>query len=156
MTINRLLTLIALGVLSTVPARAAIMCTVSVSGVSFGAYDTLSSSDRDSSGTVTIYCSGTVGANVSYSILLSQGDGTYAVRKAKNGLTDMYYNLYTDASRSQVWGDGTAGTVVISDSYQMTATSESRSYTVYGRVPGSQNSAMVGGYSDNLLATLSY
>ena len=48
------------------------------------------------------------------------------------------YNIYTDAARANVWGDGTGGTVTIASS---TGTGAAQNVTVYGRVPTGQTGA---------------
>ena len=44
------------------------------------------------------------------------------------------YNIYTDAARTNVWGDGTGGTATIAN----TGTGAAQNVTVYGRVPSGQ------------------
>src|SRR6266487_1298814 len=50
-------------------------------------------------------------------------------RKMVNAGTLLNYNLYTDAARTTVWGDGTGGTVTVSGS-----SNGSTTHTVYGRI----------------------
>jgi spore coat protein U-like protein len=70
----------------------------------------------------------------------------------QSGGSTLDYNLYLDASRSSVWGDGTGGTTT----YQATALIETNTtVTIFGRIFGAQNAA-VGTYSDSLVVTISY
>ncbi len=142
--------------LLTGAADAAVTCDISTSGAAFGSYDSIGSQDRDTSGTITVTCSGTTGDSVTYTISLSPGAGSFSNRNLSAGTSVLNYNLYTDISRSQVWGDGSAGTAVLSDSYTLNVSPTTHNYTVYGRVPKSQNQALSGSYSDNLTVALVY
>ena len=147
---------IALGILTQAAAWGAVTCSVSATGVAFGTYNTLSSQNADTLGTITVTCTGTVGDPVNYQIALNQGTGSYTAREMAGGTNTMYYNLYTDASRSVVWGDGTGATTKVMDSYTMTSTTVIKNYTVYGRIPGSQSSLGTASYLETLLVTLTY
>jgi spore coat protein U-like protein len=125
-----------------VPARAA-SCTVNAIGVMFGTYDTLSSQGATSAGSVTVTCD----VADSYSIALSSGRGTMLARQLQGGAYTLYYNLYTDALHSIIWGDGTGGTALVSGS------GTSATYTAYGLLPARQN-VPVGTYSDSVTVTL--
>jgi len=132
-------------------------CSVSASTVAFGNIDTTSSSNVDTTGNVQVTCSVLLlGLNVSYTIDLNTGNGTFSQRKMKNASFSLNYNLYTDSARSLIWGDGTSSTSIVSDSYNLAILSMTRNYTVYGRVPGPQISAAYGSYSDTITVTVNY
>ena len=127
-------------------ADAAATCTVSTTGVAFGAYNPRSSTATTGVGTVTVTCSGNVGT-----MTLSSGtgqSGTYSSRVMKSGTSSLNYNLYTTSSYATVWGNGTSGSATRS-------LSAAGSYTVYGRIPALQNVA-AGTYTDNVVVTLTY
>jgi spore coat protein U-like protein len=67
----------------------------------------------------------------------------------QNGAYRLNYNLYTDATQTMVWGDGSAGSSLVADS----GTEVDR--TVYGSVPAGQN-PYIGVYSDAVTVTLSF
>lgn len=139
----------------TLPA--VVTCDVSTSGAAFGGYDSISSQTRDTSGTITVSCSGAVGEAPNYVIKLGTGSGTYAARSMNAGGVAVEYNLYTDSARSQVWGDGTSGTGTVGDSYTLDTTLPvTRSYTLYGRIPGGQSGATVAVYTDSVTVSLEY
>ena len=124
------------------------VCTVSTTGVNFGSYDTFSSLNLDGAGTVTVNCD----ISAPYTLSLSPGGGTYLSRAMASGAHILNYNLYSNATRTTVWGDGTASTVTISG----TATASiPANQTVYGRIPAMQN-AYVGSYSDSITVTLTF
>jgi spore coat protein U-like protein len=65
------------------------------------------------------------------------------------------YNIYVDAARSIVWGDGNIGTLVVADAYSLAGPSVTRNYPAYGRIFGNQN-APVGVYTDSIIVTLHF
>jgi spore coat protein U-like protein len=140
-TVLRCLALLASG--CALPAWAD--CTVSTSGVVFGAYDTLSPLALDGAGTISVSCN----PAAPYSIALSPGGGSYALRRMVSGSDQLEYNLFTDSTRTMVWGDGSGGTTAVSGN------ADSASHTVYGRIPGGQN-VRAGSYSDSLVVTLTF
>lgn len=131
-------------------------CTVSTSGVSFGAYNVFSPAANDTAGDISVACTGLIlSLSVSYSILLSTGGGSYASRLLSSGANNLAYNLYTNSTRSIVWGDGSAGTAIVSDGYLLGLFTVTKHYPVYGRIPAGQN-AYVGAYSASVIVTVNY
>jgi spore coat protein U-like protein len=120
-------------------------CTFGLVSVAFGNYDTLTNTSLDGAGSITVTCDTTD----SYTVALSSGHGTLLSRQLQSGENVLYYNLYTDALRSMVWGDGTSGTSLVSGS------ATSATYSIYGLVPGGQNVA-AGTYGDTITVTLSF
>ncbi|MGH8467453.1 MAG: Csu type fimbrial protein [Gammaproteobacteria bacterium] len=144
---------LALIVFSTA-ARAA--CTVSATPVSFGSYNVFNASPRDATGTITVQCTGLLGLLVNYNIKLSTGlSGSYAPRQMASGANRLNYNLYTAATRLNVWGDGSAGTSFVSNNITLVLFGVTVNHTLYGRVPALQNIA-VGSYSDNITVTVTF
>ena len=153
-------TLLAAAILSacsTSPAYALLQsCSVSATAMSFGAYDPTSATARDSTGTVTVTCTATLGISASWDILLSTGSsGSFSPRRLFSGGSSLQYNLYTSSGRTQVWGDGTAGTGKVSDSHPLLVGTSQYSYTTYGRIPALQDLAP-GTYTDTITVTVNY
>jgi spore coat protein U-like protein len=136
--------MLAIGLLAAVPAGAA-GCTMGIISVVFGTYNTLSASSLDGAGSVSVTCD----ATSSFQVALSKGQGSFAARQLQSGANVLYYNLYTDALRSLIWGDGTVGTTLVSGS------GTAATYTVYGRIPGGQN-LPAGSYGDSITVTLDF
>lgn len=136
---------LAIAVIAVCPAPAlATICSVSSVGVVFGSYDSLTSTPLDGVGVISVDCD----VSTSFTVALSSGYGSFAQRQMIAGSSQLGYNLYTDASRTMVWGDGvSAGTV--------SATGSSLNLSVYGRVPAQQNVA-AGTYADSVSITVSY
>jgi len=127
-------------------SQAQALCTVTALPVVFGAYNPLSSQNVDGAGSVSIAC---VPASA-YAVSLNTGLGTYSARRMASGSYSINYNLYVDAARSVVWGDGSGSTSTV------TGSSASATYPVYGRIPGSQSAAGVGAYADTITVTVSF
>jgi spore coat protein U-like protein len=120
-------------------------CSLSAQGVEFGSYDVFSNTSLDSTGNIAVTCD----VDTAYSIALSPGGGSYASRSMLNGSHVLNYNLYADAARATIWGDGTSGTSTVSGS------GTTANHTVYGRVSARQN-AYVGSYSDSITVTVNF
>jgi len=134
----------------------ALACTVSATSTNFGAYSPFDATALDGTGNVRVACNEVLGLLVSYTIKLSPGaSGSLAARRMSNGTHSLTYNLYTGSGRSTVWGDGSNGSSVVSDSYLLFVLSVTRDYAVYGRVPASQN-VSGGSYADTIVVTVEY
>ncbi|MFZ6849201.1 Csu type fimbrial protein [Undibacterium sp. RuRC25W] len=127
-------------------------CKVTGGGVAFGAYNPLASSNLDTTGSLVMQCNSTF--NVILSISLGSGKGaTYSGgRKMTNAKQNtLIYNLYTDATRTQVLGDGTGGSVTMQISGRNTYTQP-----IWARILGNQRTAAAGSYVDSVVVTISY
>ena len=128
-------------------------CSVSVaSGVSFGAYDPLNTSPLDQTGSITYQCGilflGTV------TIDLSTGSsGTFAFRELEKGGDSLRYNLYRDATRLLIWGNGTSGSSRFGPALPLLGIPQT--LTIYGRIPARQASP-VGTYTDTVTVTINF
>lgn len=132
-----------IGVLLPVSLWAA--CTLSTSGIAFGSYDPFVNQHVDSAANINVSCDDVT----PYSIALSTGGGTYDARVMISGLHQLLYNLYTDATLTTVWGDGTGQSATVGDTQSVA------NYTVYGRIPARQN-AHVGVYNDTIVITVTF
>ena len=129
---------------------------VSATPVNFGVYDPSSASATDANGSVSIEC-GILGVDVlpSFAVSLSVGQAvSYAPRKMLSGPSSLSYNLYTTASHTIVWGDGTGGTSTNAFDGLLSLLA-STSMTVYGRVPAGQY-VTSGSYTDTIIVTVTY
>lgn len=124
------------------PAMAA-KCNVQSNGVAFGAYDSLSPTHQDGTGNVRITCNSTT----AFTVGLGSGAGTFDQRSMTNEQSTLRYNLYTDATRTLIWGDGSLNGV--------SGIGTSVDLTVYGRIPARQ-SIPAGAYIDAITVTVFY
>lgn len=134
-------------------------CNVSTVPVTFGTHNPLVAAPTDSTGSVTVTCGGVVGLLIPFQIDLGKGgSGTYSPRRMKSGSNTLDYNLYLDTNRSQVWGDGSAGTLSVSGGITLDVLGFSPpvTTTIYGRIPGSQTATKPGSYTDSVSVLVTY
>jgi spore coat protein U-like protein len=133
----------------------ACLCSVSLTTIAFGSYNPQSPSPTDTVGTLSVSCSSPDPANSTMSIALSPGaSGTSSARMMQSGIHPLYYNLYTNAARTTVWGDGSGSGETVAASFP-TSSRASVKISIYGRIPAQQN-AWVGVYHDSVTVTVSY
>jgi spore coat protein U-like protein len=143
--------LIALALLMFAPAKAnaAAVCSLSATTIALGAF---SGSQVTVTGQITIHCTGSGTSN--FTLKLSTGSGTYASRRMNNGASAISYNLYTDSAFTQIWGDGTGGTVFKSGQIVLgPPPSVDILVPVFAKIP-TQAPPAGGSYLDSIVATL--
>lgn len=132
-----------------VPGPVSAQCSITATPVSFGTYLPFAGTATDSTGNVTIRCR-LVGP---YTIALN--DGLYGLGHPANrrmGASGAYlsYQLYTNATRSTVWGDGAGGSVT---AFGLCNGYCNNSYNIYGRIPARQM-VKPGTYTDTITVTV--
>ena len=159
MSTRRALTglLTAASLLTLPAARAQVSCDLQVPAMSFGSIDILGEMPADRSlGSIDVICrnSGIVDAVVPIRIAVSAGSGGIDSqrRMAGPGGSSLEYNLFRDASRTQLWR--TSGNLVraINVGAKQQASLPS---PVFGRLYGPRD-ARPGGYTDWLTVTLDF
>ena len=132
-------------------AEAAPSCTITPTGVSFGSYDVFNVTATDSTGSITFKCKGSA-ANITVTISKG-GSASFTPRLMTGGTDSLSYNLYLDAARSTIWGDGTGGT----QSYANAAPPNNLNVvvTIYARVTAGQD-VSAGSYSDSVTAIINF
>lgn len=133
-------------------------CSVSASPLSFGNYNVLSGNAALGTSTISIGCRKAPARsteNMSVSVFLSTGPGTYANRTMLSGANTLNYNLYVDTAYTLIWGDRTQYYII--GTFQLTTARPNLSYThtVYGRVPGGQD-VPPGVYTANVTVTITF
>lgn len=121
-------------------------CSVSASGLAFGAYTGAASQAQTS---VTATCS----LSTPYTIALSGGSNLNGTQRRMTDSAGHYipYDLYSDSARTTAWGDGTSLGATVSG----TGAGSAASYTVYGAT-AVQSATPPGNYSDSVVVTVSY
>ena len=143
---------------TTMPVQmtVAASCTVSATTLDFGTQTLIDiNADIDATATLTVTCTNAAPYNVALNAGLHDAAGGISARKLKIGATTdtLNYQLYRDASRTQVWGVTTAGTP---DVVTGTGSGDGQAITVYGRVPTGQANPKVGTYNDTVTVTVNY
>lgn len=130
-------------------AGAAASCTVSITALAFG---TFVGAQLNNTATATVDCGG-IGGNafIPLTIAVNGGGGTIAARRLVNGANQLSYQIYTDAARSIVWGNGTTGSTVAGSA----SNTVNSVHTVYGRVPAA-TTPPTGTYTDTLTFTVTF
>jgi len=134
-------------------------CSVAINSiVNFGTYNPLPGTAADTAGRFTVTCDLTLGLLGTYTVALSKGgSNSYAPRKMSSGSNTLNYNLYIDAARTAVWGDGSGGTSIVSDPSLLTLLGHVvREYDVYGRILPNQQTTPPGTYNDTITVTVTY
>lgn len=127
-------------------------CVVSGNTLNFGnAISPVGSVPVDAAATLTVQCT----ANTSYTVALNAGlnaggAANFDGRAMSSGSYRVGYQLYLDAGRATVWGNGTGSGVVTG-----TGNGGTQSWTIYGRLP-SLTAAVPGTYTDTVTVTVSY
>jgi spore coat protein U domain-containing protein, fimbrial subunit CupE1/2/3/6 len=142
---------------------AAVSCSAGVPPLNFGMYDVFAPAPLQSATTLSVTCSKTAGdpasnIRVNYTLSLTTGSSnTYAQRTLASGASRLGYNLYTNAARTSVWGDGTGGSATVAGAFTLSTghPSESAAHPIYGSIPAGAD-ASVGAYSDGITVTVSY
>ena len=138
------------GTTLNVDATVTANCSVSATALSFGNVNPLGG-DVDTSATLTVTCTSGTGWVATAGVGSGSG-ASYAARRMTSGGNTLNYNVYTNALRTNVWGDGTGSTVTIAAS----GTGAAQNSTLYGRVPTGQTGAIPGSYTDTVAVTVTY
>lgn len=131
--------------LLAVAGSASAACTIfAAAGPAFGTYDVLATAPLDAAGSISYRCT-----PPRPQVLLSTGSsGTFTSRTLRNGGSTLRYNLYLDSARSQVWGDGRAGT----GTAHPNPGNVTRTIPIFGRIPARQDAA-AGAHFDTIVVT---
>lgn len=129
-------------------------CDVSASGVNFGNYNPLDTGHLDIAGTIRVQCTQRKKDPLSFDVQLSAGgSGGYAARWMAGSGSQLQYNLYRDAARAQIWGNGTGGSTTVTRSFDTRNIDDTIS--VYGRAFSGQ-AVNAGSYVDTIVVTVVY
>ena len=134
-----------------VTATVANNCVISANPLALGAFD--GTNDLAATSTVVVRCTN----GTAYNVDLSRGaSSSFAARTMSNGTDTLVYNLFTDTTYTNVWGDGSTGTVRVSGTG--TGFAANRNITVAGRLLASANTGPIGAgtYTDTIVASIVY
>lgn len=123
-------------------------CGAAMTDIVFANVNPIATSDYYASGTLTVTCSWTLLTGIppllllpNVSVCMTLGQGSGATRAMTNGSTQLPFNLYTDStySAAAVWSGTPPGSGSINTTMGglLALGSVSRSFTVYGKIPGS-------------------
>jgi spore coat protein U-like protein len=133
-----------MGVSATVVAN----CTVTANAIAFTGYI---GAALDASTTVSATCTNGTAAAITLSEGANPDTGSTAalpVRRLKDGLNYLGYQLYSDAGRATVW-DATSGV-------SFSGSGVAQPFTVYGRVASGQTPMIGQAYADTVTVTVTF
>ena len=147
-----LLAVIALLALFLSPPAFAVNCKATVTPLVFGTYMPMTTSHLDVTGQIDVRCQAQPG---SFSVVLTPGSsGDPLDRVMIAGVGDILsYNLFLDAARTQVWGDGSPPTVFATGVRNSSNRPSFYTFPVYGRIFANQ-APNPGAYADNIVVTV--
>ncbi len=130
----------------------AINCTITLNPLSFGLYTPAGTVSLDAVSDITVRC---VAQSGTYAVSIGSGlSGNQLVRTlSAGGGNFLNYNLFRDPARTQIWGDGTPPTFVVTGSRPSIGQPTINVHPLYGRVFSGQT-PNPGNYADNLLVTV--
>lgn len=134
------------------PPALAVNCKATFAPLVFGTYMPMTTSHLDVTGQVDVRCQAQPG---SFSVMLSAGgSGDPLNRVMTAGIGDILaYNLFLDAARTQVWGDGSPPTLFATGVRTSGGRPSFYTFPIYGRIFANQ-APDTGTYADNIVVTV--
>lgn len=127
-------------------------CTITLNDINHGTVTTLAANNDAASVGDKITCSFADVYSIAFDV--GTGGGTYGTRTLANGANALNFNVYSDASHTQVWGDGSGGSAAVTGT--STGGNVADPLTVYSRVFGPQTGKPEGTYSSTITATATF
>lgn|SRR5512135_753398 len=137
----------------TVSATVAKACAITADPLAMGTWSGVG--DLDGASTINVKCTTGTG----YTVDLSAGASSPSLtnRKLVNGTDLLSYNLYSNAARTSIWGDGANGTVTMGGTGSGMANANNQPLSVYARIlEADLLAAKPGTYSNTITATVTY
>ncbi|WP_342379753.1 spore coat U domain-containing protein [Myxococcus stipitatus] len=136
------------------PAAHAVCSIQSTVAPSFGAYTSSATLPLDAAGSITYRCDAQPQLSTLTLDLSAGGAGSYSPRQLQGPSNNrLNYNLYLDATRLLIWGNGSLGTTRYGPVFPVNAVEVT--VPIYGRIPAGQ-AASAGAYSDTLVITMTF
>ncbi|HYI48433.1 MAG TPA: spore coat U domain-containing protein [Allosphingosinicella sp.] len=135
-----------LGVSATVTEN----CTLTTDPVAFGNVDVTTGAAVPGVGGIAVTCTN----GVAWSADADAGAGTGASildRRMADGANLLSYQLYTEPTRTEIWGDGEDGETIDDE-----GTGSEQVVPIYARVIAAQSDVPSGTYADTVVVTVTY
>ena len=139
----------------SVTATVGTTCTIVGGTLDFGAYDPFSATPDAATGTITITCTDGAAVWVGLDKGLN-GGGTSRKLKLAAGTDLLNYELYSEATKTDVWGVGDPAVNTTDFGLGRTGTGAADALTVYGTITAGQTGADAGNYADTVTATVNF
>lgn len=126
-------------------------CAVSSTPIAFGNVDVTTGAAVLGTGGISVVC--TNGTDWSASADAGTGaTATLAIRQMSDGAETLNYVLYTEPTRTTIWGDGVSTTATIDG----TGSGAAQNSVIYGRISAAQTGVIAGSYADTVAVTVTY
>lgn len=126
-------------------------CAVSSTPIEFGNVNVTTGAAVLGTGGISVVC--TNGTDWSASADAGTGAAaTLAIRQMSDGAATLNYVLYTEPTRTTIWGDGVSTTATIDG----TGSGVAQNSVIYGRVSAAQTGVIAGSYADTVAVTVTY
>jgi spore coat protein U-like protein len=134
--------------------QAATTCLLGSKALAFGNYDPSSASPTDGNGSVMVNCTDDVGSSgISVALDIdASSNGPYNDRKMAHSGYLLSYGIYSDSTRSTLWGGSNVPTMATGTLVKDVATPVT--FPLYGRIPPQQN-VRAGHYTDAVVVSVS-
>lgn len=126
-------------------------CNVNVTPMSFGHMEPADGVAVDSVANISITCNSPTPFLVRLDVGQNSANIFSRILRLVGGEADLRYNLFVDASRTNIWGDGTAG----SSTFSGLSNNVGKNLPVYGRIYGGQ-SPPPGSYVDSITVVVEW
>ncbi|UZK69056.1 spore coat U domain-containing protein [Sphingomonas sp. S1-29] len=126
-------------------------CAVTSTAIDFGNVDVTTGAAVLGTGGISVVCTN----GTAWAASADVGTGaaaTLAVRQLSDGANTLNYALFTEATRTTIWGDGTTTTSTIDD----IGTGVAQDKIIYGSIAAAQTGAVAGSYADTVAVTVTY
>jgi spore coat protein U-like protein len=137
------------------PAQSAIsQCSIVTSGIQFSPYDTVTKAQIDAIGSIEVTCTGT---EIHDFVLEASGGNTNScdTRQMRFISSTLDYQVYSDSGRKSKWCTNAARLAYeFRIDFKKNGTTQTFTFTVFGRIFSGQNPSGTGNFSDVLTATL--
>lgn len=135
----------------TVTATVARTCIVSNSTLAFGSYNPLVASPTDNTATFTVACTRNTPTTIGLNTGTNASGATRRMTDGGGSPSFLSYELYSDAARTTVWGNGAGSWTTLTP-----PTSAPQTLTVYGRINALQDVPSTTTYSDTVTITVTF
>ena len=131
-------------------------CSVNATAIAFGNYTPGGGAINVNTSAVNVNCT----KNTTYTVALNGGSttgGTVAQRLMGNGANTLQYNIYTAATDTTVFGDG-SGTSATGAGTGAGMSAAATAFTMYANLPDNptNQNAAPGAYTDTVTVTVTY
>lgn len=136
----------------TMPVSATVTenCVIAGQPLDFASVDVTSGAEVTGAGSVTVTCT----QGVEYTLnadVAEGGDATARTMTSTSGTEVLSYALFTDAARTQAWGNGVSGQPLTG-----TGTGSEEAVSIYAKVAANQNALPADTYTDTVSMTITY